>query len=214
MTSQDYIKVEHVRTLLLRSSLSKFRQFHSECCSSTLLQFDFFRLRGPYPVVTFVVLWFYCFVLLAKVGNFFYFLVWKFQTVFRWKPCFRKAVFCAFCWFLSALKLHLHVVALSASMIMSWPAMLASKLNMSGLDFVAPVLQSSNSFHLKAFFQVLFSLIGSVCKRNDNLLPSESVRSIVFCARSRVFFLFFFPSEASNDFPVKSMFSEGLILHF
>ena len=144
MTSQDYIKVEHVRTLLLRSSLSKFRQFHSECCSSTLLQFDFFSLRGPCSVVTFVVLWFYCSVLLAKVGIFFYFLVWKFQTVFRWKPCFRKALFCAFCWFLRALKLHLHVVALPASMTM---------LNRSGLDFLVLVLQSSNSLNLNAFFK-------------------------------------------------------------
>ena len=201
MASQDYIKVEHVRTWLLRSSLSKFRQFHSECCSSTLFQFDFFRLRGPCSVVTFAVLWFYCFVLLAKVGNFFYFLVWKFQTVFRWKPCFRKALFCAFCWFLRALKLHLHVVALPASMTMSWPAMVASKLNMSGLDFVAPVLQSSNSFHRNVFFQVLFSLFGSVCRGNDNLLPSESLRSIVFLCEVESLFSVLFSFWSFKRFP-------------
>ena len=31
MTSQDYIKVEQVRTWLLSSSLAKFQQFESEC---------------------------------------------------------------------------------------------------------------------------------------------------------------------------------------
>ena len=31
MTSQDYIKFEHVRTWLLSSSLAKFLQFESEC---------------------------------------------------------------------------------------------------------------------------------------------------------------------------------------
>ena len=101
-------------------------------------------------------------VVLAKVGNFFYFVLWKFQTVFRWKPCFRKALFCAFCWFLGVLKLHLHVGALPASMIMSWPAKTASKLNMSGLDFVAPVLQSSNSFDHKLFFK--FCLVYCICE--------------------------------------------------
>ena len=61
--------------------------------------------------------------------------------------------------------------------------MLASKLNMSGLDFVAPVLQSSNRFHRNAFFQVLFSLIGSVnnivyCEYNSN--PSLSLVPLLY----------------------------------
>ena len=39
ITSQDYIKVEQVRTWLLSSSLAKFQQFESECFFSSLLQF-------------------------------------------------------------------------------------------------------------------------------------------------------------------------------
>ena len=42
-------------------------------------------------------------------------------------------------------------------------------LNISGLDFLALVLQNSNSFDLKAFFQVLFSLIVSVYKGHIQL---------------------------------------------
>ena len=68
------------------------------------------------------------------------------------------------------------------------------------------------------FFQVLFSLvftvyeghIRTVCRGNVDLLPSESLRSTFFSARSRIFFLLFFRSEASNGFPVKSMLLEGL----
>ena len=41
---------------------------------------------------------------------------------------------------------------------------------MSGLDFLAPVLQSSNSFDLNASFQVLFSLILIVYKGQIQLL--------------------------------------------
>ena len=201
MTSQDYIKVEHIRTLLLRSSLSKFRQFHSECCSPTLLQFDFFpftRSMFSCYFCGFVVL---MFCSPCQGWIFFYFLVWKFQTVFRWKPCFREALFCAFCWCLRALKLHLQVVALPAAMTMSWPAMLASKLNMSGLDFLALVLQKSNSLHLNAFIQVLFSLIGSVCRGNDSLLPSESLRSIFFLCEAESLFSVLFSVWSFKRFP-------------
>ena len=112
-----------------------------------------------------------------------------------------------------ALNLRLHVVALPESLTMSWPAKITSKLNMSGLDFLVPVLQSFNSFDLNAFFQVLFSLSRTLCKGKVNLLLLESFRSTVFfCARSRTFFLIFFRSGASNGFPVKSMFLEGLSL--
>ena len=104
-----------------------------------------------------------------------------------------------------ALHLRLHVVALPASVTMSWPAKITAKLNMSGLDFLVP-----NSFDVNAFFQVLFSSNRTVCGGNVNLLLSESLRSTVFFARSRTFFLFFFRSEGSNGFPVKSMFSESL----
>ena len=58
-----------------------------------------------------------------------------------------------------ALKLRLHVVALLASVTMSWPAKTTLKLNTSALDFLALVLQSSNSLDMKAFCQVLFSFL-------------------------------------------------------
>ena len=51
-----------------------------------------------------------------------------------------------------ALKLRLHVKALSLSLAMSWPAEIKWKLNRSGLDFLVLVLQSSHSYILKASF--------------------------------------------------------------
>ena len=80
---------------------------------------------------------------------------------------------------------------------------------MSGLDFLVPVLQSSNSFDLNAFFQVLFSLIRTVCRGNVNLLLSESLRSTVLLCKVENLFSVLFRSEASNGFPVKSVFSEN-----
>ena len=98
---------------------------------------------------------------------------------------------------------------------MSWPAMLASKLNMSGLDFLALVLRSSNSLHLNAFFQVLFSLIGSVCRGNDNLLPSESLRSIIFFVRGREsFFCSFFGLKLQTVSPLNPCFQKVLFCTF
>ena len=47
-----------------------------------------------------------------------------------------------------ALNLHLHVVALPASVTMFCSAKTTQKLNMSGLDFLALVLRSSNSFDM------------------------------------------------------------------
>ena len=94
---------------------------------------------------------------------------------------------------------------------------------MSRLDFLVLVLQSSNSFDLNAFFQVLFSLvltsykghIRTVCKGNVNFCFQKLCVQLFFSAMSRVFFCYFFRSETSNGFPVKSMFLEGLsFLHF
>ena len=47
VTSQDYIKFEHVRTWLLSSSLAKFNQFWTECFFSIFLQFFSSWLQGP-----------------------------------------------------------------------------------------------------------------------------------------------------------------------
>ena len=123
VTSQDYIKVEHVRTWLLSSSLAKFQQFLSECffkfCLVYFLFFmkSFFNWRFQAPCVPLFFL---------KDGEYYscsLFFVWNLQTVFPLKPMFSKcsSFFGQFCND-GALNLHLHVVALSVSVTMSWPA--------------------------------------------------------------------------------------------
>ena len=89
MTSQDYIKVEQVRTWLLSSSLAKFQQFESEC----FFQVCFNLFLPAYMVhVQFLPLGFcVSFVFFSMRGlDFSIFLVWNLQTVIRWNPCFRK----------------------------------------------------------------------------------------------------------------------------
>ena len=54
------------------------------------------------------------------------------------------------------------------------------KLNTSGLDFLALVLQSSNSFDLNVFFHVLFSLFLTVYKGHIQLLYLGAVLSTGF----------------------------------
>ena len=132
--------------LVLQSS-----EFHSECCS--LLQFDIFCLRGPCSVVTFVVLWFHCFVLLAKIGNFYTFFQFEiFKRFLCESHVFGRSFFGAFCWYFRALNLCLHVVALAEPVTMSEPAKNLWKLNMSRLHYLVLVLQFSNSFDLNSLF--------------------------------------------------------------
>ena len=73
-----------------------------------------------------------------------------------------------------ALILSLHMVALPASVIMSYSAKIIKRLKMSGLDFLVLVFQSSNRFDLNYFFQVLFSLIPTVYKGDVNLMALGS----------------------------------------
>ena len=54
------------------------------------------------------------------------------------------------------------------------------KVNTSGLDFLALVLQSFNSFDLSVFFQVLFSLFLTVYKGQIQLLYLGAVHSTGF----------------------------------
>ena len=84
-----------------------------------------------------------------------------FKRFSRWNPYFRKVLhfFVIFVCNYGALNLRLHVVALLASVTMSWPAKTTWKLNTLGLDFLALVWQSSKSFDVNAFFLVLFSLL-------------------------------------------------------
>ena len=99
------------------------------------------------------VLWFFCFVFHTKTGAF-GFLLWNFQTVLRSSSFFSEgpSFFVRSVCNDGALKLRLHVIALPASLAMSWPAEIKWKLNRSGIDFLVLVLQSSHSYILKASF--------------------------------------------------------------
>ena len=81
------------------------------------------------------------------------FFVWILQFVFSLKPMFSEcpSFFLLFVYNDGALILHRHVVALPVWVTMSWPTKSTYKLNMSGLDFLALVLQSSNSFDMNTF---------------------------------------------------------------
>ena len=75
------------------------------------------------------------------------------------------------------------------------------------LDFLVPVLQSSNSSDLNTFFQVLFSLLRTVCNGSVNLLLSESLRSTVFFPQVREsFFCFFFSLKLQTVSPLNALF--------
>ena len=70
----------------------------------------------------------------------------------------------------------------------------------TGLDFLVLVLQSSNSFDLNAFFQVLFSLIHTVYTGEIQLMALGWCCPIGFFKRSRIMFLLFFPSGIFKRF--------------
>ena len=108
-----------------------------------------------------------------------------------------------------ALKLRLHVVALSSSLAMAWSAEFTKNSNRSGLDFSLLVLQSSNSFILNAFFNfasVNFFLdtwfMFSFCL--------QGLVVLLFCSPydDWMFFLFF-GLIISKCSPLKLVFSGG-----
>ena len=204
MTGQNYLKVEHVRTGLLSSSLARFQQFWSECLLLTFVEFNSYCLRGPNSIVKF---W----------GNVFHSVVWSMlglcffrlkssSCFFPWKPMFSKnpPFFVLFVYNIVALNLHLHVVALPASVTMSWATKTTKKLNMSGLDFLALVLQSSNSFDLNAFFQVLFCLILNVYEGLVQSTHSEYLFSTGFCWKVEIDISVFFCLKSLNCSPLKT----------
>ena len=88
------------------------------------------------------------------------------------------------------------------------------KLNMSGLDFLVPVLQNSNSLHMKAFFifaSVYFFLLTwfqfSCC-------PGSLVFPL-FCSPCQDWIIwFFFVPKSSNCFPVKTLVFERSFISF
>ena len=115
-----------------------------------------------------------------------------------------------------ALHFRLHVVALPASVTMSWLAKITSKLSMSGFDFLVPVLQSSNSFDLNAFLSIFVPFTSYCLQGKWQFVAFKFFAFNCYIVQGRSsFFLLFFRSEASNSFPVTAIFSEGLsFLHF
>ena len=146
------MKIEQVRTWLLSSSLAEFEQLQSEC----FFQFCF---RSSLPGYMFHVQFLpWGLVVLLFCYPYDDWSFWLFglknsncsplKIVFSEGPSFFVRSVCNH----GALNLCLHVVALPASLAMSWPAEITQKLNRSGLENLVLVLQSSNSFLLNAFF--------------------------------------------------------------
>ena len=102
-----------------------------------------------------------------------------------------------------ASNLRLHVVFLPASVTMWWPAKITWKLNMSGLDFLALVLQKSNSFILVAFFMFYPVYFILVTKAIFNYCISGPCVQVGVFERSRCLFLLFFCLISPNFSPLK-----------
>ena len=181
MTSQDYIKVGHVRTWLLSSNFAKYQQFWSECFFSSFVSLILALYNDRIQLLFLVAV---CSAGLFALGKKFilFFFRWNLQTIFFEKLMFSKdsTSFVLLVFNDGALNLHLHVVALLASLKLSWPAKTTKKLNMSGLDFLVLVLQSPNSFFLNTFFSSFFSLILALYKGRIQLLFLGAVCSTVF----------------------------------
>ena len=152
MTSRDYLKIEQVRTWLLGSSLAASEQFFSEsffqiCFSNFLPGYMFHVQFLPCGLVVLLFCFPYddwsCWLFALKISN-----CSPLKLIFSEGPSFFVRSVCND----GALKLRLHVIALPASLAMSWPAEIKWKLNRSGIDFLVLVLQSSHSYILKASF--------------------------------------------------------------
>ena len=125
------------------------------------------------------------------------------------KPCFRKAFHSLFLFVCNqgALKFHLHVIAVPLSMNMSSLAKNTQKVNISGLDFLNLVLQSSNSFDLNAFFQVLLSSNITVYQDDIQFMVSRSCCPAGFFSKFENFVsALFFRFSSSNFSPLKPCF--------
>ena len=104
------------------------------------------------------------------------------------------------------------MVLLPVSVTMSWPTKSTKKLNMSGYDFLALVLQSSNSFNQNVFFFIFSAVYFFLVTRsvvNCCIQRLCAPRGCLVNARS-VFR--FFPLNYSNFFPLSPCFRE--VLHF
>ena len=146
------------------------------------------------PVGFFVFHW----VFIWKVKNIFSVLssVWNIQTGFPLKPMFSEgpSFFAIFVCIEGKLILSPKMEALPKTVTVSWVVKTTYRLNMSGLDFLDLVLQSSDSFILIAAFQFCFSFF-SVYEVQIELLPMWCSGSLVLFFCQDWFFWFFFWSE-------------------
>ena len=137
--------------------LQTSKGFHLDSLSfQVFFYFNPYCLRGPWSIDTCRVL---CFPLgfFWKVKNIVsvLFTVWNLQTGFPLKPMFSEgpSFFVLFVCNERELKMRLKVKALPTSVTVSWLVKTTYRLNISGLDFLVLVLQSSNSLNLNAFFK-------------------------------------------------------------
>ena len=193
---------EQVKTWLLSSSLAKFQHFYSEC---------FFNFAS---INFFLATWFkFSFCLWSPVVFLFCFpwegsgilkIFWSeiFKKFPRYNPCFRKALHLYYVFFcnIGALKFRMHVVALPASLAMSWLA--KPKENEQVKTWLlSSSLAKIQQLQSESFFQICFSLFPPAC------MGSSSASSIgvplfffLFCIRWLDFL--FFSLKSSNCFPV------------
>ena len=156
MTSQNFIKIEHVRTWHLSSSLAKFQQFWFECFFQILFSFSSCCLWRLCSMDSFN--WLPCFPLgffKRHELSFCSFFHLQSSNCFLGQTLFSVGLsfFVPFVCNDASLNFRLHVVTLLASLTLSWPAKATWKMNKSGLDSLPLVLQSSNSFDLETFFK-------------------------------------------------------------
>ena len=205
LTSRDYIKLNRsgldFLVLVCRVQTVLFWMLFSN-----LLQLISSWLHGSCSVFAFMVFWFLCFVLQMMTG-FFGFLVGKVQTVFPLKlifsvgPSFIARSVCNH----GALKLRLHVVALPASLAMSWPGEF-TKLEQVRTWLLSSSLAEFQQFYSEWFFfnfaSVYFFLATWFM---FNFCPWGLV-ILLFCSPNDdwIFFVFWF--ENFKLFPVKAHF--------
>ena len=89
-TSQDYIKVEHIRTWLFSSSLAKFQQFSYERLLSSFSLCNSYCIQGWYSIDGIRVLVSHWGFRNFGIIVFVLFFVWNLQIVFPSKPMFSE----------------------------------------------------------------------------------------------------------------------------
>ena len=89
-TSQDYIKVEHIRTWLLSSSLAKFQQFWYEGLLSSFSLCNSYCIQGWYSIDDCRVLVSHWVFWKFEINVFVLFFSSEIQTVFPLKPMFSE----------------------------------------------------------------------------------------------------------------------------